>query len=587
MTQRVEIRMVSDNKQAIKDQEALIRKVDELSKSHDKAGKMSVKAAQGATGSFSRLEKELKDNIAALKRMEVGTRQFEDQKQKVAGLARELGRAKSEMGDLSSRGGRLQMAAAGTARQVSGVAAGFLSINTAISAITSEFDKVKRIQLESAAKTRTFEEALADIAFNVGGSDLDATRKLVEDNAADLGTSQKGLANLIGLAISAGAKDIDEALKVSTASLKATAGDATKASELVQSALDIASLSGSKNFSGALGQVSQTQSQVRATNASEFFSNLGPALAAATAKGQNIDGLSTERTLELSSVVSQIIKDRTGANTATAVRQFVTRLDSFTPALARTLKDGSKGEVSADVIEQFRQTRNVDERIDLFRENEGLRRQFLDQQKEGIGKSAIREIISGTERAVGIEDKASQNITSIDDAQASFKALTDAVNRNTINLRADRKFQAAIESAQTGGEAGLQGQATKIINDTIAQLDLPGLDALQEAALAGDFKVARADKRNLGDFGQEVLDAVSTNDPGFLKRRLDETELEIVAAARLQLQVLEQQIEEVRQQKAQQEKANALLQKIADNGDPANARPVDPVEAPPPAALVP
>ena len=582
MTQTLKIEMVSDPAKALKDQDALIRKVEELSKSHEKAGRASIKAAQGAEGSFAKLEQELKENLTALKRMEVGTKQFDEQKKRVAGLARELNNAKGAMTSLGGRGERLQAVTSATASKIAGIAAGFFSINSAVAAIGAEFAKIKKNQLEAATKTRSFEESLADIAFNVGGKDLDATRKLVEENAVKLGTNQEGLANLIGLAISAGAKDIDEALKVSTSSLKATAGDAVKATELVQSALDIASLAGSKNFSGALGQVSQTQSQVRATNASEFFSNLGPALAAATAQGQNIDAISTERTLELSSVISQIIKDRTGANTATAVRQFVTRLDAFSPELKKTLEDGSKGDVPKAILEQFNKTRNVDERIQLFRENEGLRRQFLDTQKEGIGKSAISEIVAGTDRAKAIDAKASANITGIDQAEASFTELTDAVTRNTVNLRADRNVQSAIQKAQTSGEAGLQGQSRKIVEDTIAQLDLPGLDFVQEAALGFDFKNAQASGANFGAFGQQVLNQAATDDPGFLKRRLDATERQIVDAAKAQLRILELQIEQVRGQATQQAEANELLKQIADGVRPRQPLPQAPLPAPVP-----
>jgi len=246
-----------------------------------------------------------------------------------------------------------------------------------------------------------------------------------------------------------------------------------------------------------MGQVAQVQSQVRSVNAQEFFTNIGPALAAATADRSNIEGITTERALEISSVFSQVLKDRTGANTATAVRQFVTRLDSFTPELSQTLKDSTESTLTQAQIDAFKGTRSIDERVEQFRGNEDLRRQFLDQQKEGIGKGAIAEFIEGTQRALQTEAKASGAITSLADGVQSFESLVQGVGNATGLLKADRTSAANIEGLQTGTlEAVSGGAVRKLLNDTLENVDLPGIDALQIGLANKQFDLASAEGKD-------------------------------------------------------------------------------------------
>lgn len=583
---KIQIDLVSDASQAQRDVAKLEARVDQLAKASKDMGKESVKATKAVSGSIEKLEKDYRDAQKELKRLEVGSAEFEKQKKKVEGLNKELKAAKSGISGVSQEGRRLSTVSSGVKNQVVGIAAGFVGISAAISAISGEFEKIKQNQLAAAAQTRTFEQALADIAFNVGGENLDNARVLIEENAQKLGTTQEGLANLLGVAISAGADDLDEALSVVTEGLKATAGDAAKATELVQSALDIASLSNSKNFGGALGQVSQTQAVVRAVNPAEFFANVGPALAAATSDRQNIDAISTERTLELTSVVSQILKDRTGANTATAVRQFITRLDSFVPELQATLKDGSQATLQQGDIDRFQATRSVDDRIALFRENEALRRQFLDEQKEGIGKSAIANVIGGDGRALQLEAKAAQQITSIDAATGSFDALLEAVKDNTTVLQAGRRIDAGVESLQTTGAAGAEGQAIEKFEKVFENLDLAGIDYFQDIAAAARLNRTRIAGGNVAEEAIAILrDQLPENQIGgekFFGNVITPAEERLVNVTIEQMKILAEeirQLKDVNQQGFQKNQPPPVV-KV----EPVN---LGPVEAPVPAAGLP
>ncbi len=102
---------------------------------------------------------------------------------------------------------------------------------------------------------------------------------MVVQNAPDLGTTQEGLADLMATAMSGGAKNLAEAMDVSAATLKSTAGDAGKAKALLEGSLDITALSGSNNFQGAIGQMIQLQAQSPGSDMRVFATNVASGLA--------------------------------------------------------------------------------------------------------------------------------------------------------------------------------------------------------------------------------------------------------------------------------------------------------------------
>lgn len=479
--------------QKIERQEKLMQKLTDTTK----------KGAVEAAGSFNKLEQELKENEAVLKRMVIGSRQFDEQRKKVDQLRNSLRGAR---GELTQVGGGIGSALGGAVTKVAALAAGMVSFQLIVTAVTAELEKVRELKLGAAATTRTLEQSLADVGQNIGGDAVPAARKMILEESPKLGVTQEGLADILGVAISAGAKDLEEAMSLSSAALKLTVGDAAKARALVGSTLDVASLGGSNNFEGALGQLLQVQSQVRSTNLSEFGANIGPGLAAATSQGQHQQGVSTERAFEIASVISQVIKDQTGSNTATTMRQMFTRMDSFTPERSVKLDDGGQAKVSKEAIEAFKNATTFDERLDMMRKDEGIRLQFLETQRESIGKTAVREIISGSARAVAFEDKAKQNITGIDDAQAFFKQLDTVLVGETAQLSAERKAQANIAKAEVSGERDLEGTVLKIVEDTISKVNLSGLDYDTSLKLRNQMRVDTIAGVDPIESGKKVLE---------------------------------------------------------------------------------
>jgi hypothetical protein len=477
MTSEMKVTLTANSSQPVSEIAKLQAAATETAKSFAQVTKTATEGSKNAKNSFNALQRELTENVAILKRMEAGTAAFDQQKAKVDGLRRSLDGANKS---IAKSGNSIADGLRSGVSQVASLVTGMASFQTIVTAVVSELEKAKQLRLDAAETTRTFEQALADIGQNIGAGNIDEAKKIIIEQAPALGVDQKGFANLLGIAISAGAKDLKEATALSAAALKLTVGDANKAAALVGGTLDVASLGGSTNFEGALGQLLQTQSQVRSTNLSEFAANIGPGLAAATAKGQNMEGVSTERALEMASVVSQIIKDQTGSNTATTIRQFFTRLDSFSPEASKKLDDGGTATVSQQVLKQFSATRSFEDKLALFRDNEGLALQFLETQRESIGKTAIREILVQSDRAKGFEEKAKTNITGIDAGQQFFSDLVNKVGTETIALTAERQSQANLQAAQVTSGRGLEGEAVKIVEDTMKQIDMSGIDYFRE-----------------------------------------------------------------------------------------------------------
>ena len=500
--EKIEVEWIATAQRMLQTIERVDSRLDKQEKTLQKLADTGKKGAEGVAGSFNKLEEELKQNEAILKKLQIGTKAFSDQKAKVDELRKSLNSAKGELGGLaSSTGGMLQQGVG----KIAALAAGMLSFQVIVSAVVAELEKAKQLKLDAAATTRTFEQALADVGQNIGGGAIPQAKQMILENAPKLGTTNEGLADLLGVAISAGAKDLNEAMALVSATLKLTVGDSQKARALVGGTLDVASLGGSQNFEGALGQLLQTQSQVRSTNLAEFSANIGPGLAAATADLSQQKGVSTERALEMSSVISQIIKDQTGSNTATTMRMMFTRMGSFVPEKEKKLDDGEVTKVSKAQIAAFQALETFDERLKMMQDVPAIGQQFLETQRESIGKTAIAEIINKSARAVAFEEKAKQNISSIDAAQGFFGDLNTALQGETAQLGAERRAQANIAASEVSGNRDLEGTVIKIVDDAIAKVNLSGLDIETAGTIRNRIRLGEATGASPIDTGITAL----------------------------------------------------------------------------------
>jgi hypothetical protein len=484
--EKIEVQWIGTANQMVQVLDRLEAKFDKQEAQLQKLATTSTKAADAAAGSFNKLEQELKDNEAALKRMTMGTSAFDAQKKKVDELRKAFSQAKGEVGGI---GQQASGALSGAIAKMGALAASMLSFQTIVTMVVAELDKVKTMRLDAAAATRTVEQSLAAMAVNVGAENLGVARQMIQERAPELGVTQEGLANLIAGGMSGGAESIQESMDLAAKTLKLTAGDAQRAGPLMSGMLSLAATTGNRDFESVLGQLSQFQKAGRGEDMAMSVNNMSTALAAANVQGERISGLGAERTLELGGAISQLIQDPTMAVTGTTMRQFFSKMDSFVPKESATLDDGTKSTLSRDVIAQFGKLNTFDDRVEAMRQNPELAKQFLSNIEENQGKSAIREIVTGSERAMQMLQAAEAIVTDAETAKAEYGKLAEQIGQITALSAAENRSVANIQSAEVGSERASAGQAIKIVEDTLAKVNLSGLDYDTSTQLANQQRL--------------------------------------------------------------------------------------------------
>lgn len=435
--------------------------------------KTEMSGVRTITGSFDQLEQSLKDNEAALRKMVIGSKAFTDQKKKVDDLRKSLAGAKKDIGESAEKTGGMLSTAVG---KVGAMAAGMVSVQVVANALVNELEKVKQLRLDAASASRGVEASIAAMALNIGAENVGPAVSMIRENAPRLGVTQEGLASLLAAGISGGAKDLNEALQLASKTLAMTAGNAQAASPIMSGTMTLAATTGNRNFESVLGQLSQFQQAARGEDLAVSINNMSTALAAANTPGENVKALGGERTLEIASVMSQILQDPKMAVTGTALRTLVMKLDQFRPATSAKLDDGTTSKVTRDAITAYTSLTSVDERIAAMRQNPEIRKQFVSSLENGESKVAIRELVTGTEKVKELERAAAAIVTPIDQASVAFQNLTTVIDENTKILQAENRTQAALQVADTTSIRAKEGQAVKIVQDTFEKMNLSGID---------------------------------------------------------------------------------------------------------------
>lgn len=562
MTEKVEVEWIATGAGMLQVIEKMNARLERQEKQLEKIGETSIKASNSAIGSFKRLEQELKQNEAALKRMTMGTAEFSAQKAKVDALKTSLAGAKNELKQTSSAFSGL---GAKAIAQVTQVAAGLVGMQQILSAVVSEFEKVKKLNLDSAAATRTVEQSIARMAPNIGADNVMTARNMISREATGLGVTQEGLAAMLASAMSSGAKDLTEALELSAKALAVTAGNATEATPLMSGMLTLAAQTGERNWDALLGQFAQFQQASRGESMSASVTNMATAMAAANLKGERLAPLGGERTLEIGSQISQLLQDPTMALTGTALRSMFQKMDAFVPETKATLDDGTKSVLTKQAVDSFSKLGTLDERIAAMQANPEIGRQFLSKIEENQVKPAIRAIVTGDARAKDLDRLASQTIGSGQQAAEFGNKLTREIKAQTMLTRVENKSQANIQATETDALRGAEGQATKIVSDTLSKVNLSGLDAFRQQ----EADVAMSTSTNKIDTGIQLLTDLQ-NKTTLLNSGLVPLGGQVAEGDR---KLMQEQIELLKQIKAELAARNAAPIPVKVNVAGAGARP--------------
>ena len=569
--ERIEVEWIATANKMVQVLDRLEGKFDKQERQLEKLTTTSKKNAEAAAGSFNALEQELKQAEAALKGMAAGTDAFAAQKKKVDALRDSLKQAK---GSIQGAAGGFGTKLSEGVGQIKNMVAGMFTLQAVVTAISSELEKVSQLRLEAAQQTRTFEDAIRRMTLNVGAENAPRAQQMVLQQAPLLGVDPSGLAEMIGAAISGGAKDIDEAMRLSSDVLKLTAGNVQDAMPILSGMLTIAGATNNRDFQAIIGQLSQFQAAGRGGDLAQTINNLSTSLAAVNTRGERIQALGSERTLELAATISQILQDERGAITGTTLRQLMQRMDMFVAKPETKLDDGTVSRLTQAQVEGFNKLGTLDARIEAMRATPELAKQFLSTLEMNEGTAAIRQIVTGDVSAIAEEQKAAQLIGGQAAGKQEFNALTTEIANQTKLSRAEAKSQAALAVSQATGERGVAGQVEKIVNDTLSKINLSGIDVETESVIRNRMRLAELQGMSAPEVGIAGLQEAMG------RRRLFGA---IPVGGQLSEQdraIVEQQIELLTQ--IRDEMAAARQQPVK-----VQAPPMRPKEAPLPAATAP
>ena len=494
--ERIEVEWIATANKMVQVLDRLEGKFDRQEKQLEKVARTSEKAADAAAGSYNALEQELKQAEAALKKLTLGTADFEAQKKKVDGLRASMAGLKTQMQSAGQSTSGILSAGIGKVTQL---VAGMVSFQAAVTAVVAELQKGQRLRMEAAGSTRTFEQSVADMALNIGAANVPQARQMILQNAESLGVTPAGLAQLFSAAISGGAADLDEALKLSAATLKMTAGDVGKAQPIMSGMLSLAGATGNRDFTAALGQLSQFQAAARGEDLATSINNMSTALAAANTRGERIAALGAERTLELSSTVSQLLQDPRMAVTGTAVRQLMGRMDAFQAKTQVKLDDGSISKITKEQADAFNALNTLDDRLAAMRAQPELGRQFLSTIEQSEGKVAIRQLVLGGKAVEELEAKSRGLITGLAGGQVEFENLSKVIGENTKLTQAANQAQAQLEVSRIQDPVrALEGQMLERFNQAMANANLSGFDAIRSAEASTVIAAAQEAQQAVG-----------------------------------------------------------------------------------------
>ena len=494
--ERIEVEWIATANKMVQVLDRLEGKFDRQEKQLEKVARTSEKAADAAAGSYNALEQELKQAEAALKKLTLGTADFEAQKKKVDGLRASMAGLKTQMQSAGQSTSGILSAGIGKVTQL---VAGMVTFQTVVAAIVAELEKGQRLRIEAAGSTRTFEQSVADMALNIGAANVPQARQMILQNAESLGVTPAGLAQLFSAAISGGAADLDEALKLSAATLKMTAGDVGKAQPIMSGMLSLAGATGNRDFTAALGQLSQFQAAARGEDLATSINNMSTALAAANTRGERIAALGAERTLELSSTVSQLLQDPRMAVTGTAVRQLMGRMDAFQAKTQVKLDDGSISKITKEQADAFNALNTLDDRLAAMRAQPELGRQFLSTIEQSEGKVAIRQLVLGGKAVEELETKSRGLITGLAGGQIEFENLSKVIGENTKLTQAANQAQAQLEVSRIQDPVrALEGQMLERFNQAMANANLSGFDAIRSAEASTVIAAAQEAQQAVG-----------------------------------------------------------------------------------------
>lgn len=446
-----------------------------------KAGEALSEAATAPIGSFRRVEYELKKAKDELEMLTYGTKEYIAQSRKVDEIAAAYRKLDKDINKTVKAQKESNGIAGAIKGQLTSLTAQYIGIHEVVSLITQEWEKQKQIQFDIAARAMTSEGALVAQSANIGVENIATVRDWARGNQVDLLSSQADLINLVGSAVSGGAAKIDDAMNVTAAAMRMNVGNIEMANEMLQGGITIGRLNNSNDFEAAFGQLRSSSKASQAVNEAEFIGNVLGKAAALTRGRKNMDGMTTERSLEFITAASRIQVDRTGDTSSTNMASIFQRMDEFVPELKKTLKDKTVSKVDKATIDTFMASRSFDEKLRMLQSNRDLGNQFIDKQKTGGPKELAFTLIQNSQATAQIMKESSEAVVSFADGAKVFQDAVANIRKEVPNLVVQKQSETTVENMSSDAVSKTLASARVVWENSWKDINRTGPDPLFKA----------------------------------------------------------------------------------------------------------
>lgn len=432
--------------------------MEDVTRQATEARKAVSAAATAPVGSWMRLGYELEQAKNELSQLTFGTKEFINQQKNVASLQKEWDKLNNAVNRTNKTQGKSNALMTTMVGQITGLAASYMGAYQAIALITDEWKKQRDIKLEMSRMGSSMEDVLHRQAVNIGSENLESAKKWARDNQRDadnkrgFNTSQEGMLDVLGYAMSSGASYKD-AKSYSLDALELSKGNPELAAERVLGGVAIAKKNNSTNLMAGMGQMDAAAAMAQGVDNIQFIENTMDKMAVITNGTRNLDPMTTEEGLEWFTTGSRVMTDTTSEAISANIARAYIDMSDFTPKRRKKGKDGKDLVVPQAKIDELLAMRNFGQRMEYIARpgNEALAQQFEDAGKKGMPRNTLTTINTSPlwQKEMAISKAA---IPSFADAEGVAKAHAKALDKAIPMVLADRKLEAGNQHALTAPE---------------------------------------------------------------------------------------------------------------------------------------
>lgn len=360
-----------------------------------------------------------------------------------------------ETQDESKKGSQQQKSAFDSAIASLGkMAAGWLSVQTAIQVATASYQDYLNVQRESASETISTADAQIKFFRNLGNVSREESKKIQEQIraiASSVGQPVKNVYAVATEAISAQGNLSRKQMFANVAmGLRLAPESVSEATALAGTLGDVASLTGNADPLANAGLMLALGEQTRIANMQQIGKNVIPA---AIGVKETLRGTSANDAMALVTTLTSVMKDREGALSGTASVQLAQQLDSFFGADAKV--SGPKDKEGA-LLKKLGDGTLLEQMAKLRADPKAMAAFLSKSSFEAKAKPFVEQLLTKDSAAAMLFEQNRAKVPTGDAARAQaagfFANIAGAPEQQLAG--AERAFVAAESQLQLGNESG-------------------------------------------------------------------------------------------------------------------------------------